>query len=180
MKRMGIHQIDLYLIHMPNPGIPVRQTMKAIDRLVDEKIIRYIGVSNFSVEQIKEAQSYTSNKIVTNQIEYNLFTRNKGIYTRNMEAEIIPYCKRNEILITAWRPVLKGMLDEKNNRLLNELSIKYNKTRAQIAINWLLSDDYIISIPKSSNPNHILENLGSVGWTMELEDIESLDAIKES
>lgn len=84
--------------------------MKAMDSLVEQKLIRCMGVSNFSVEQVKEAQKYTKNKIVANQIEYNLLVRNEGRVTNDMESKIIPYCQENNILIIAWRPLAKGEL----------------------------------------------------------------------
>ncbi|MEO0292733.1 MAG: aldo/keto reductase [candidate division WOR-3 bacterium] len=175
LNRLKTDYIDLYLIHVPNPKIPIKETMRAMNFLVKRKIIKFIGVSNFGVEQLKEAQSYSENKIVNNQIEYNLLTRLKGMYNDNIESEIIPYCQENNIIITAWRPLAKGKLIEGRFQLLEELERKYNKTRAQIAINWLIGKKNIITIPKSTNIEHLKENLGSLGWRLSEEDNKRLD-----
>lgn len=175
LKRLQTDYIDLYLIHIPNPEIPIKETMKAMDSLIRQKAIRFIGVSNFSVEQLKEAQKYTENKIVNNQIEYNLFTRHSGMYNVNIESDIIPFCQENDIIVTAWKPLVKGRLFREKNKLLEELAEKYNKTLAQIAINWLISKKNIITIPKSTNIDHLKENLGALGFRLEEEDMKRLD-----
>ncbi len=175
LKRLKTDYIDLYLIHIPNPKIPIKETMQAMDLLVRQKKIRFIGVSNFSVEQLKEAQRCTENKIVNNQIEYNLLTRHSGMYNVNIESEIIPYCQENGVIITAWKPLVKGSLFLEKNKLLEELVVKYNKTLAQIAINWLISKKNFITIPKSTNTEHLKENLSALGWKLSEEDMKRLD-----
>ncbi|GAB62081.1 MAG: aldo/keto reductase [Candidatus Jettenia sp.] len=175
LRRLNTDYIDLYLIHAPNPDIPIQETMKAMDSLVEQKLIRCMGVSNFSVEQIKEAQKYTKNKIVANQIEYNLLVRDKGRVTENMESKIIPYCQENNILIIAWRPLAKGELAKPGLRILDELVKKYNRTQSQIAINWLISKRGIVTITKSTKLEHLKENLGAIGWKLQQEDIERLN-----
>ena len=178
LKRLQIDYIDLYLIHSPSDLIPIEETMKAFDYLVDQNMVKYIGVSNFKVDQLIEAQSYTNHKIVANQIEYSLLTRNRGKYSGNvdMESKTIPYCQENDIIIMAERPLERGLL-LKSHPLLDKMELKYNKTKAQIAMNWLISKKNVITIPKSTNENRLKENLGSLGWTLEHEDIKLLDGI---
>lgn len=175
LRRIGTDYVDLYLVHWPNPDVPLKETMKAMDYLVENGIAKRIGVSNFSVEQMKEAQKHSRNRIITNQIQYSLLTRNGGIYNIPSEREIIPFCQKNNIMVTAYRPLDKGEIAKTSNPLLGELRKKYNKTKAQIALNWVISKKNIITLVKSSNTEHIKENLGSVGWKMKKEDIERLD-----
>jgi len=183
LERLKIDYFDLYLIHSYNNAIPIEETMRAMDFLVDNKLTKFIGVSNFSVKELSEAQKHTKNKIVANQIQYSLITRNKGTYANciNMESEIIPYCQKNDIIIIAYRPLERGALIKNNETILNKtldsLSKKYNKTKTQIALNWLISKKNIIAIPMSTNPIHQKENLGALGWNLNKEDTTLLDQI---
>jgi len=124
---------------------------------------------------MKEAQTHTQNKIVANQIEYNLLARNQGSVTSNMESKIIPYCQENDIVVIAWCPLARGRLLRSGFKILDELTEKYGKTRAQISINWLISKKSVVTIPKASTVKHLKENLGAIGWSLDKEDTCRLD-----
>lgn len=175
LKRLGIDCLDLYLIHKPNSRIPISETMQAMDELVSQGLTRFIGVSNFSVPQLKQAIKAADNPIVTNQIEYNLIYQNKqGEFNRNMKDEIIPFCQEEDIIVTAFRPLAKAKLLKSNYKILDKMAQKYNKTQAQIAINWLVSQDNVITIPKATTVEHLKDNLGAVGWNLSQEDHNQL------
>ncbi|MES2014365.1 MAG: aldo/keto reductase [Patescibacteria group bacterium] len=175
LSRLGVEYIDLLYIHAPNPNISLSETMRAMDTLVDRGIVKYLGVSNFNLELLIEAQSLTKNKIVANQIEYNLATREQSHFEGcdHMESKIIPYCQENDVLVVAYRPVDRGSILE-TNPLLDNLAEKYKKTKAQIAINWLISQDNIVTIPRSDSYSHLKENFEASGWYLDKEDNEFL------
>lgn len=166
LDRLQTDYLDLYLIHAPNPAIPPEETMRALDQLKAQGSIKEIGVSNFSVKQLKLAQKLTKNKIVTNQIHYSLAYQDWQ--------DVVSYCQENDILITAYRPVERGVLTEPGIKVLDEMCQKYDKTPAQVAINWLISQDNIVTLAKMSHIEHLEENLRVLGWQMEIEDIERL------
>ena len=168
MKRMGIDYIDLYLIHWPDPCIPLRETMKAMNYLMKENLVRYIGVSNFSVPLLREAQKHSENKIVTNQIEYNLLKR-------EAEHEVIPYCQKHDIVVTAYRCLALGQLAKPGFKVLDDLAYKYEKTQAQISINWVLSHKNVSSIVKTNDIGHLKEIIDSIGWRINHNDITKLN-----
>ncbi len=182
LDRLKTGYFDLYLIHGPNPSIPIAETMRAMDYLVANGLARFIGVSNFSVAELEEAQKHTRNPIAANQVQYSLMVRNESTYGpyRNMESETIPYCQRHSILVMADRPLHKGVLLQDANPVLDELAAKYHKTKAQVAINWLISKEGIITIPMSMSEAHLRENLGAAGWKLEKEDMQKLDNAKFS
>ena len=168
LKRLGINYLDLYLIHMPSLTIPIDETMKAMDFLKSEGLIKNIGVSNFNVEEFEKAQSFTKNKIVANQLHLNLKYR---------EAErrgLLDYCQKNDVMFIAWRPLQKGVLLLEKENILDEMAKKYHKTPSQIAINWLISQENVVTLSKTRNVEHLKDNLGALDFGMEKYDIERL------
>lgn len=185
LLRLRTDIIDIYLIHAPNPEILIEETMNAMDDLVEQKLVKYIGFSNFTVPQMQEAMKYTKNKIIASQIPYNLATRDINVIRsknvvggfRNMESEIVPYCQENDIVVMAYRPIERGFLLEPTP-ILDGLERKYEKTKAQIALNWLISKPNVVVIPKSTNQQHLKENLDATGWKLDNTDIELLNQMK--
>jgi len=92
-----------------------------------------------------------------------------------MEKEMIPYCQKEWIIITAERPIERWLLSKPWFEVLDQLVDKYNKTHAQISINWLLSKDNIITIPKSCNKERLKENFWALWRELEGNDVELLD-----
>ncbi|MCF7861001.1 aldo/keto reductase [Candidatus Woesearchaeota archaeon] len=168
LQRLRTDYIDLYLIHWPNPLFPLSESIKAMNDLVDQKIVRCIGVSNFTVDQMEEAVMHSKHPIVANQIEYNLLHREP-------EEEVIPYCHKNNIAIIAYKPIARGSLAFSYPGIVDELAAKYSKTPVQVALNWLISQKGVITIPKAVNEDHIMENLGSIGWKLSEEDIKRIN-----
>lgn len=168
LVRLGTEYIDIYVIHNPNPFIDIKESMEAFDYLVGKKIVKHIGLSNFNVEQFAEAQKNTVNPIVCNHLHYNL--KHRGPYSDGS----IEYAQKNDVIVVAWRPTQKGLFGCDDINILNKMSQKYGKTPIQIAINWLISQKNVVTIPKSRNIEHLKENLGALGWKMENNDIDTL------
>lgn len=169
LQRLQTDYLDLYMIHGPSLTIPIEETMRAFDEIVAKGLVKDIAVSNFTVERFKKAQFAAKTKIVAGQYHLNLKFR---------EAErkgLIKYCQANDVMLIAWRPLQKGILFRNEGGLVDQIARKYNKTPAQIALNWLISQDNVVTLSKTSDKNHLKENLGALGWKMEQEDINRLD-----
>ena len=87
---------------------------------------------------------------------------------------ILQYCQQNDIMLIAWRPLQKGVLLQHDENIVIELAGKYHKTPAQIAINWLISQDNVVTLSKTRSIEHLKENLSAIDWKMDKEDIERL------
>lgn len=167
LERMRLDYVDLFLIHrLAEPGISNEDTMRAIDELCDEGLVKNIGVCNLTPKRLEKVQSFTKHKIVYNQVHYNVQYREAEVYGLPQHA------LSHDYLLGAWRPVQKGSLPD--SELLDSLADKYGKSHAQIAINWLVSQKNIVTLSKTSTPSHLLENLGALDFTMEENDIEKI------
>lgn len=166
LNRLQTDFIDLYLIHFPNYRIPLRETMPVMEKLVEHGLVRYIGVSNFPLNLMIEAQSYLrKTKIQANEVKYN-------VKCRYSESDLLPYCQRQGISIIAYTPLEEGSLT--NNKSLEQVGKKYGKTAAQVALNWLICKENVITIPKAMNHGHLRENAGAMGWRVSQEDLEQI------
>ena len=178
LKRLGTDYIDLYQVHWPNPRIPVEETMRAMETLVDTGKVRFIGVSNFSVKEIEEAQkSMSRHKIVSNQVLYSLSHR-------EIEKDLLPYCQQNNITVIAYTPLAHGGLATKafsqipHRQAIGELqkvASETGKSMAQVALNWCISKLQVIAIPKSDRVERVEENCNASGWRLTAEQLEALD-----
>lgn len=166
LKRLNTPYVDLCLLHGPNKQIPIQETMRGMDHLVKSGLVKHIGVSNFSVAQFKQAQHHTSHKIVANQVHYNLLVREVE------QKNILSFCQENDIMLIAWRPLEKGIFTQISDRTIKTIMQKYEKSINQVAINWLVSQQNIVTISMTRNKSHLKENLGGIGWYMDPKDVE--------
>lgn len=169
MKRLNIDYIDLYLVHWP-PFLfssIIKNTMSTFDKLVSNDLIRFIGVSNFSVDQMKIAQKFSRNKIITNQVEYNLLNKEP-------EHELLDFCNDQDIILTAYSPLAKGAIKNGSHKLIDDIADKYKKTAVQTAIRYLLDKPNVITIPKITSNEHLKEIIGALNWHLKKEDSDLL------
>ena len=165
LARLQTEYLDLYLLHRYNPEVSLHETMSAMDFLVEQNLIKNIGISNFSVSETIKARKNTKHAVVANQLHLNLKIR---------EAEkkgLLKYCQNEDMMFIAWRPLNGFSLDA---QIIYDLTKKYNKTPRQIALNWLISQKNVVTLSKTKSPEHLKENLGSLDFALDEEDIERL------
>ncbi|MDT7891529.1 MAG: aldo/keto reductase [Thermoproteota archaeon] len=174
LKRLKTTYIDLYQLHWPNPSIPIKETMKAMEYLVDKGKIRYIGISNFSVEETKEAiEALSKYEIVSNQVEYS-------ILERSIEKDLIPYCEREKISIIAYSPLARGAIFRGNAaEVLSRIAKKHNSTISQIALAWLIRNPIVVAIPKTSKKERAKEFLGAYEINLDEGDLRLINELSK-
>lgn len=172
LDRLGVKSMDLYQLHWPNSRIPISETMRALEKLVHDGLTRHIGVSNFSVEQMREAQTALSREmIVSNQVEYSLVDR-------SIEQDVMPYCQSEGVTVIAYSPLGQGRIPKGRGssfKVLDEIAARNGKSRSEVALNWVLRHDGIVTIPKAVDKGHVRENAGVAGWKLSREDLALLD-----
>ena len=197
MRRLGVDVIDLYQVHWPNPLVPIRKTMKAIKKLVQDGKVRTVGVSNFNLKKLKAAQEALAPlELASNQVRYNLLDR-------RIERELLPYANAEKITIIAYSPLAQGLLTGKytpdtgpssfiqtvnpgfspqnltrlaeTNRALSEIGKTHGKTPSQVALNWLTMKENVVAIPGVKRTEHAIDDAGAVDWALNGIEMERLE-----
>ena len=176
LKRLGTDYMELYQIHWPDPAVPVRETMRAMEALVERGLVRFIGVSNFSVRELQEAQAAMAHyPIVSNRVEYSLLRR-------EIEGDLLPYCQQQRITVIAYSPLARNALTSRSllgrrraTQLLLRIAQETGKSMAQVALNWCTAHPGVIAIPKASSMAHVAEDCDASGWRLSPEQVEALD-----
>ncbi|MGB3291681.1 MAG: aldo/keto reductase, partial [Phormidesmis sp.] len=167
LKRLKTDYLDLYLLHWRG-SIPLAETLEAFQTLQQAGKIRSYGVSNFDAEDMAEAARLKGGEAITlDQVLYNLSRR-------GVEWDLLPWCQQQHMPIMAYSPIEQGRL--LNNRALKQIARSREVTIAQIAIAWLLHQDGVIAIPKSSRVEHIEQNYAALNLTLSAEELATLDA----
>ena len=165
LEKLGLDYIDLYLVHWPTENI--KETWRAIENLYREKKVRAIGVCNCTVKQLEEIIGFSEINPMVNQVE---------IHPNRSEKELLKVCKRHNIVVQAWSPIMRGQLS--SNSIITNLAQKYDKSEAQIILRWHLQNN-VIAIPKTSHPKRIKENIDIFDFEIEKEDMENIDSINK-
>lgn len=206
LKRLKTDYVDLYQLHWPDPNTPVEETMDALIELKKVGKIRYIGLSNFSVDTAQRLLDHISSM----QGLYNMFERNAMSYHNialeyRTEKEVLPFCERNGLAFLPYSPLMQGVLTgdvsytEKftdvraaNPKLvgdnlkkyiqvvekLKEMGLQIGKPVNEIAINWLIKHKVITSIiAGATKPEQLEENLKALDWEMDDELFNKVERI---
>jgi diketogulonate reductase-like aldo/keto reductase len=173
LRRLGMDYVDLYLIHWPpRPGTKIDDAFQAMNQLVKDGKVRHLGVSNFKLKLLKEAQSLSETPILTNQVPYCLPDHS---YVEN---GVLEYCQQNDILITAYSPVKFRNLPV--NKSIRAIAEAHAATPFQIALAWLVAQPRVITIPMSLNPEHIRENFAAAEIELSREEFQTLSGLYQA
>jgi len=147
LVRLRMSEVDLLLLHWPNPQVPLEETLSGLAEARRLGLTRHVGVSNFTVALIEEAVAKSSEPLVCNQVEYHPYLE---------QNKVLAACRENGLALVAYSPVAKGRV--KNAETLNRIGARYRKTAAQVCLRWLIQQD-VIAIPRTSKIERLSENL---------------------
>jgi diketogulonate reductase-like aldo/keto reductase len=170
LRRINVEYVDLYLIHWPpRSGLNLGESFRALNQLVRDGKIKHLGVSNFNLKLLKQAQSLSETPILTDQVPYRLPDRT---YVEN---GVLEYCQQNDILLTAYSPVKFRNLPV--NKTVGAIAEAHSATPFQIALAWLVAQPRVITIPMSFNPQHIRENFEAAEIELSETEIKTLNEL---
>ncbi len=164
LEELSTDYLDLLLIHWPNREIHIAETFPALERLKESGTIRSYGVSNFTVNHLNDVLDEGFMPVI-DQVEF---------HPSLSQPLLEEFCDDHSIKITAYSPLAQGR--DIKDPVIVELGEKYGKPASKIILNWLISKKLII-LPRSSNPEHIKENLDIFNWSLEEDDIGKIDEL---
>ena len=167
LKRLGTDHIDVYLIHWWSSQHPIADAMRAMETLVMRGLTRFVGVSNFDVEQMNHARAALGiARLACNQVLYHL--RDRAI-----ERELVPHCEREKVAIVGYTPLARGGF---LRDAVVEIAKRHGRTPRQVALNFLTRRAGLFTIPKASQPEHVRENAEALDFTLSAAELRTIDA----
>jgi diketogulonate reductase-like aldo/keto reductase len=171
LRRLGTSYIDLYLLHWLERDTPLEETLRAFQTLLDQGKVRFVGVSNFEVRDLRRAQAIAGALVLVNdQVEYNLTHR-------RIERDLLPYCRAAGITVSGYSPFWEGRLPRRNGRwrVLEDIAARYGRTPHAVILNFLARRGDVILIFKTESLEHLRENVAALDFTLAPEDIAQID-----
>jgi 2,5-diketo-D-gluconate reductase B len=163
LDRLKMEYVDLLLIHEPSRNVPIKESVKAMNELQEAGRVRHIGVSNFSIQQLREAEAASDTPIVANQVEYHPFTD---------QSQLLEHCVDNDVMLTAYSPLAVGRRLE--NETLIRIGERYGKSPAQVALRWLIQQENVSAIPKASKRQHQKENIDIFDFELTTAEMDAI------
>ncbi len=165
LARLRMTEVDLLLLHWPNPQVPLADTLGALARVRQAGLARHIGVSNFNAALVAEAAAACPESLACDQVEYHPYLDQAGV---------IEACAGHGMAFVAYSPIAKGRI--KNDRALARIGDRYRKTAAQVCLRWLVQQN-VSAIPRTSKLERLQENLDVFGFELSNEDMHEISAM---
>ncbi len=165
LVRLRLSEVDLLLLHWPNPQIPLAETMAALGKVKRDGLTRHIGVSNFTVALIEQALRATSEPLVCNQVECHPFLD---------QSKLIAACRRHRMAVVAYSPIAQG--NAGHDGVLKRIGAAHGKTAAQICLRFLVQQDIVV-IPRTSRLERLSENAAIFDFSLNEAEMAAIAAL---
>jgi diketogulonate reductase-like aldo/keto reductase len=168
LARLKVACVDLLLLHWPSSTVPLAETIPALDAVRERGLARHVGVSNFTLALLEETLKIARSPIVTNQVEYHPFLS---------QAPLLGMLRPRGISMTAYCPLARGRVF--SDPTLRRIAESHGKGPGQIALRWLVQQEGVIAIPRSSKLEHIQANRAIFDFTLSVEEMATIDALSQ-
>ncbi|MBR1223255.1 aldo/keto reductase [Bradyrhizobium sp. U87765 SZCCT0131] len=165
LARLRMGEVDLLLLHWPNPQVPLAETVGALARMRELGLARHIGVSNFTVALIAEAVAACPAPLVCDQVEYHPFLS---------QTRVLDACRRNGMALVAYSPIAKGKV--KGEATLARIGRAHGKSAAQVCLRWLVQQN-VVAIPRTSRVERLSENLAIFDFALADAEMDEIFAL---
>ena len=167
LKRLGLDQVDLLLIHWPNPEIPLKGTVEALNKARREGLTRHIGVANFTTGLLAEARGLSEAPLVCDQVEYHPYLDQR---------KVLETCRAAGMAMVSYCPLHRGgdLLEE---RAVKETAAAHGVTPGQVVLRWHVQQEGVVAIPRTSKKERLAENIGIFGFALTEAEMRAISAL---
>src|SRR6202163_4760989 len=162
LTKLRLSEVDLLLLHWPNPQVPLAETLGALAHVRKLRMSRHIGVSNFTVALIEEARALCPEPLACDQVEYHPYLD---------QTKVLEACARHGMAVIAYSPVAKGRI--KNDQRLAQIGQAYGKSAAQVCLRWLVQQN-VAAIPRTSKIERLSENIDIFDFVLSDNEIRQI------
>jgi len=163
LARLDTDYVDLLLLHWPNPEISLKETLGALNEVQERGLARNIGISNFTSALIEQAVETSGKPLVTNQVEYHPYLNQHTVLDKLAE---------HGMALTAYCPLARGEVFK--DPTLERIGKAHGKNAGQVALRWLIQQDNVIAVPRSSNPDHVASNFEIFDFDLTEEEMREI------
>lgn len=165
LSKLRLSEVDLLLLHWPNPRVPIAETLGAMAKVKQAGMTRHIGLSNFTVALMDEAVACATEPLVCNQVEYHAYLN---------QEKVLEACRRHGIAVVAYCPIARGQV--KNDEIIAEIARRHGQTPAQISLRWLVQQG-VGAIPRTSKIERLSENLDVFDFALSEDEMTTIAAM---
>jgi 2,5-diketo-D-gluconate reductase B len=162
LAQLRLNEVDLLLLHWPNPQIPLAETLGALAKVKRDGLARHIGISNFTVALIEEALKVTTEPLVCDQFECHPFLD---------QSKLIAACRKHGLAVVAYSPIARG--DARKNDVLKRIGAAHKKTATQVCLRFLVQQDIVV-IPRTSKVERLSENAAIFDFTLSDDEMNEI------
>jgi len=167
LVRLRLSEVDLLLLHWPNPQIPLAETLGALGKVKRDGLARHIGVSNFTVSLLDEALKASSEPLVCNQFECHPFLD---------QSKLIAACRQRGMAVVAYSPIARG--NARNDEVLARIGAKHKKTAAQVCLRFLVQQNIVV-IPRTSKVERLAENAAIFDFALSAQEMAEISGLAQ-
>jgi diketogulonate reductase-like aldo/keto reductase len=165
LMKLRMSEVDLLLLHWPNPHVPLAETLGALAHVTQQGLARHIGVSNFTVALIEEAVALCSEPLVCDQVEYHPYLD---------QTKVRDACAKAGMALVAYSPIAQGSI--RTDEALARIGGHYGKSAAQICLRWLVQQN-VVAIPRTSKVERLSQNIDIFDFVLSDEDMAEISAM---
>ena len=166
LDRLGLEQVDLFLIHWPNAYVPLKEQMEGLLEVRARGWARAIGVSNFTAALVREAQDLAGGALSINQVEYHPQLSQKAVRAALDAAGMG---------LTAYSPIQKGAV--RDQQVIRDIAKRHGKSEVQVTLRWLMQQDDVAAIPKTATPGRLAENAAIFDFELSEDEMDAIFAL---